>query len=131
LPHGEWPPVATAPGQASVLDAPIDSLRARLPSARRRYADARGVRRFSEIPPRVPQIHQEHHDASWIGGCMALVKCQEILVVSAGHSPACRSASNSNHMAFRITNAQASPRLSSQMKYHMAFPQWLVSRWVS
>src|SRR5208283_994181 len=63
LPHGEWPLAATAPGHASVLDAPIDSRRVRPASARRRYADARGARRFSGTPQRVPQIRQKHQEA--------------------------------------------------------------------
>jgi len=41
----------------------------------------------------------------------------------AGRAPARPSASSSNHMAFRIAKAQASPRPSIQLKYHMAFPQ--------
>jgi hypothetical protein len=61
-----------------------------------------------------------HH---WLNPLPVAGNDQEMLLVSAGRSPACWSASNSNHRAFKIANAQASPRPKTQLKYHMIAPQ--------
>ena len=50
-------------------------------------------------------------------------RTQEMFVESAGRSLACRSASSSNHIAFRIANAHARPSPRIQVKYHTACPQ--------
>jgi hypothetical protein len=47
---------------------------------------------------------------------------QEMLLESAGRWLACRSASSSNHMAFRIAKLLASPRPNIQLKYHTVLP---------
>jgi hypothetical protein len=47
----------------------------------------------------------------------------EIFVGAAGLSPAWRSESSSNHIAFRIANAHASPSPNIHVKYHTGVPQ--------
>lgn len=53
---------------------------------------------------------------------------QEAFFESAGRVAASRSASSSNHIAFKIANAHANPSPNIQLKYHMMSPSVVAIR---